>query len=113
MINRACFRCSSEPGSAPARTRHPPCPVRAVLTLSLIGLVSLGPLRTAHAGVAEIYETAELEEFQYRRLVDYAEAAGYALDANRPPGHAMQSGLWDMPADDCNNNFGPDPYTAE
>ena len=113
MVNRTCFRCSSESGSRPGRIRSRSRPVRALVTPWLVGLVALGPLGSAHAGVLEIYETAELEEFQYRRLVDYAEAAGYALDANRSLGHAMQSGLRDMPADNCNSDFRPTPDAVE
>lgn len=112
MVNRASFRCPSEPGSRPVRTRHQSCCVRAVITLWLVGLVSLGPPRTAHAGLVEIYEMAELQEFQYRRLVDYAEAAGYALDAKRQLEYASQSDLGDMPSDD-RDNFCLDPYAFE
>jgi hypothetical protein len=112
MVNRTSFRCSSEPGSRPVRTRHQSCCVRAVITLWLVGLVSLGPLRTAHAEVVEIYEMAELEEFQYRRLVDYAEAAGYALDTERQLEYARQPELWDMLPDD-RSNYCLDPYAIE
>jgi len=112
MVNRASFRCLSEPGSRPVRNRQQSCGVRAVITLWLVGLVSLGPPRTAHAGVVEIYEMAELEEFQYRRLVDYAEAAGYALDTERQLEYARQSDPWDMPPEDC-SNFYLDPYAVE
>lgn len=113
MINRAAFRCSSEPGSRPVRTRHQSRCARAVITLWLVGLVFPGPARTAHAGVVEIYEMAELEEFQYRRLVDYAEAAGYALDAERQLEYAGQFDLGDMPSDDLSGDFWSDPYAVE
>lgn len=101
MVYPACFHCSRR--AAPAAVNRPlqPRGVRAVITLWLMGFMSLGPQDSAQAGIAEIYEIAELEEFQYRRLVDYAEAVGHALAAERLLERSRQSGLWDMDPGDC------------
>jgi hypothetical protein len=101
MVNPACFRCSRAPALAAVNRPLQPRCVRAVITLCLMGFMSLGPQETAQAGIAEIYEIADSEEFQYRRLVDYAEAAGHALDAEEALERTRQSGLWDMDPYDC------------